>query len=139
MDANERQMMLANLAREHAEMIDAIFSANADLSERMATLSKELVYDPEDDYFAIVIGPPVEATTETIANTIAFRVEPDTLKIVGIEFYDFEKRRQRTRSPWAAMLEYWAPVVEALRAGEDPEEAMQALVEGRGLRELVPA
>lgn len=132
-------MILANLAREHATALQAIFDANDDLPQRLASLDKELVYDTEDDYFAIVIGPPVEAITESLANAVLFRVEPETLKIVGIAIYDFEKRRKNTPAPWAAMIEYWVPVVEALRSGQDPSEALSRVVEGRSLRELVPA
>src|SRR6266508_1775285 len=124
MDAAEQAMILANFAREHALALQAIFDANDDLSQRLESLDKELVYDEDDDYFAIVVGPPVEAITESLANAILFRVEPDTLKIVGIEIYDFEKRRKNTPAPWAAMIEYWVPVVEALRAGQDPSEAL---------------
>lgn len=139
MDAAEQAMILANLARDHAIALRAIFDANDDLPRRLATLEKKLVYDAEDDYFAIVIGPPVEAITESLANAILFRVEPETLKIVGIEIYDFEERRKNAPAPWAAMIEYWAPVVEALRSGQDGSEALSRVVEGRSLREIVPA
>jgi hypothetical protein len=139
MDAAERTMTIAALAQEHAEAIRAIFDANDDLQDRLVGLDTELVYDPEDDYFAVLIGPPTDATTESIANCILLRVEPDTLKIVGLEIYDFERRRAQAPGGWGTMVEYWAPVVEALRAGDDPGDALRSVVEGRSLRELVPA
>jgi hypothetical protein len=138
-DATERAMTIARLAQEHAESIRAIFAANDDLGGRLEAAKKDLVYDPDDDYFAIMIDGPAEAITESFANSIVFRVEPGTLKILGIEIYDFEKRRAGAPGPWAPMVEYWAPVVEALRAGDDPEEALRMVVDGRSIRELVPA
>jgi len=139
MDAAERSEVIADLAREHADAVRAIMDANEDLSERLSDQGTYFVYDEEDDFFAIMIGPPVEAVTESIANTILFRVEPETLKIVGIEIFDFEKRRKHAPGAAAHMVEFWAPVVEALRAGRDATGALRRLVRGHSVRELVPA
>jgi hypothetical protein len=42
-------------------------------------------YDREDDVLVITIGGPAEAITESVSNTFFLRVDPDTLKLVGIE------------------------------------------------------
>jgi hypothetical protein len=139
MDAPERTAVIARLAREHHDMLRALFAANDDLRDRVARLGVVAEYDPDEDYFGLVIGGPAEATTESLANTILFRVEPETLKLVGIEIYDFEKRRRVQDRELAALVEFWAPVVKELRAGRDPGPILRDLLGVETLRELVPA
>ena len=139
MDAPKRTAVVARLAREHHDMLRAIFAANEDIRARVARLGVVAEYDADEDYFGLVIGGPAEATTESLANTILFRVEPQTLKLVGIEIYDFEKRRRVPDPRLAALVEFWAPIVQDLRAGRDPGPTLREMLGVETLRELVPA
>ena len=73
------------LEREHREWIQKIIAANGDLAQRMAELGIISEYDEDEDILFVTIGPPVEALTETVANCVGLRVDPDTLKLVGLE------------------------------------------------------
>ena len=139
MDAPERTAVMARLAREHHDLLRAIFAANEDTRDRVARLGVVAAYDPDEDYFGLVIGGPAEATIESLANTILFRVEPETLKLVGIEIYDFERRRRVRDRQLAALVEFRVPIVEDLRAGRDPGPTLREMLGVKTLRELVPA
>ena len=76
---------MAALEREHREWIREIIAANGDLAQRMAQLGITSEYDENEDILFVTIGPPVEALTETVANCVGSRVDPDTLKLVGLE------------------------------------------------------
>jgi hypothetical protein len=60
-------------------------ATNGDLGSRMATLGVTSEYEVENDILFVVIGAPVAALTETIDNWIGLRVDPVTLKLVGLE------------------------------------------------------
>lgn len=77
-----------------ATIAEKIMVANADLRERLEALDLRVSYDEEFDIFLIAIGDPQEAITEEIdgAHGLQFRVDPETLKIVGFEIMGFRKR-----------------------------------------------
>jgi hypothetical protein len=137
-DAASEELM-QQLQAEHAEMIRAIVDANRDLVTRSQSLGVHAVYDPGEDAISVTIGPAIEASTESVDNRIYFSVEPDTLKIVGIDI--FGVRDLVTNPPEA--LEGMAGAAVALASAI----LVQANIsEGRvvdtladGIRELVPA
>jgi hypothetical protein len=73
------------LEHEHTALIQKIMATNGDLGSRMATLGVTSEYDVENDILFVAIGAPVAALTETIDNWIGLRVDPVTLKLVGLE------------------------------------------------------
>ena len=76
-------------AREHAVWLRQVMAANNDLAERLDALGITVDYDDEDDALYLNIGPPTEALTTPVADEVYYRVEPDTLKIVGVECWSF--------------------------------------------------
>jgi hypothetical protein len=138
MDATPEELM-HHLEAEHAEMIRAIVAANHDLAARSHSLGVRAEYDPDEDAISVTIGPTVETSTESVDNRFYFSVEPETLKIVGIDI--FGVRDLVTNPPEA--LEGMAEAAVALAAAI----LVQAnIAEGRvvdtladGIRELVAA
>ncbi|MGH2584432.1 MAG: hypothetical protein ACRDJE_05905 [Dehalococcoidia bacterium] len=136
MDAFEE--MNQRLKDEHLAIIQEILDANQDLQERAASLGMLTVYDEEDDILRAIIGQPTEAATESIEHTIRLRVEPETLKLVGIEVLGF-------KALMSAAGEADSPTLRTLRAvaatlGEHHIETEQAGAQvARSLRELVTA
>lgn len=80
---------------------EEIRRANFDLAERVEAEEVTLDYNPEADVLTITIGEPRPAITEPLFDDIMYRVDPDTLKIVGIEiiafFSDFVRRNKLVR------------------------------------------
>ena len=76
---------MAALEREHREWLAEIRAANSDLEERLGALGITLDYDDERDILFCRFGPPTEALTESVDDLVYVRVDPDTLKIVGLE------------------------------------------------------
>jgi hypothetical protein len=76
---------MAAVEHEHHEWIQEIMAANRDLAQRMAQLGIQSEYDDTEDILFVTIGPPAEAYTETVGNAIGLRVDPTTLKLVGLE------------------------------------------------------
>jgi len=83
-----------NLTQEHRESLRAIFGANEDLGRRLGSLSVSVVYDREDDTVVVTLGEPQEAVMESVRNRLYLRVDPETLKIVGIEIPHVSRRLQ---------------------------------------------
>ena len=69
--------------------IEDIRRANFDLGERVESEELSLDYNPEADVLTITVGEPRSAITEPWLDDILYRVDPDTLKIVGIEIVAF--------------------------------------------------
>jgi hypothetical protein len=78
-------MRVKELIEEHSASVRAIIDANLDLQDRLASSSLCVVHDRDEDLFTLTIGGPQEAITEGVRNRLYLRVDPDTLKIVGIE------------------------------------------------------
>lgn len=70
--------------------IGKVRQANFDLSDRMEEEGLTLSYDPEGDVLSIIIGEPREAITEPMVDDIMYRIDPETLKIVGFEIVQFQ-------------------------------------------------
>ena len=93
--AGADSLNMAELEREHREWIADIVARNQDLEERMRVLGVSVAIDEEDDALFLTIGPPTEALTESIDGLFYLRVEPDTLKVVGVEVWGFSTALQR--------------------------------------------
>ena len=87
--ADPNTLDMTALAQEHHEWLLHILAANQDLAERIQTLGVSVDYDEEDDALFITFGPPVEALTESLDGITYLRVDPDTLKIYGLEVWGF--------------------------------------------------
>lgn len=87
--------------------------ANFDLAERIEVEEVTLDYNPEADVLSITIGEPRPAVTEPLFDDIMYRVDPDTLKIVGVEivafFSDFVRRNKLVRKLLRNYLEELRP------------------------------
>ena len=139
MDSSARSAVKNRLAHEHEAMLAAIRAANDDLDVRILALGLHVAYDREDDTLILTIGPLVEATTESIANTVLVRVDPDTLKCVGLEVIGF-KALLRERPPMPASLltalDWLDRAVTALFRPPTPEETAEL---GRTVKQLLAA
>mgnify|MGYP001572047058 CR=1 FL=1 len=89
-----------------AEEINRI---NFDISDRIMTEGVTLDYNPEADLLTITIGESKPAITEPLLDDVMYRVDPDTLKIVGVEivafFSDFVRRNKVVRKFLKGYLE----------------------------------
>ena len=89
--------------------IEDIRRANFDLGERVESEELSLDYNPEADVLTITVGEPRSAITEPLLDDILYRVDPDTLKIVGIEivafFSDFVRKNKLVRKLFKNYLE----------------------------------
>jgi hypothetical protein len=68
---------------------DEMMKANQDYISRMEREGLDAVYDATLDTLFIEIGGPKEALSEHLADNIMIRVDPDTLRIEGLEILDF--------------------------------------------------
>lgn len=86
-----------------------ISRVNYDLSDRIMNEGITLDYNPEADVLSITIGDPKSAITEPWLDDAMYRVDPDTLKIVGIEivafFSDFVRKNKIIRKLLRGYLE----------------------------------
>lgn len=84
---------VADLEHEGDQSLDEVLRANQDLAVRLRELDPDIFYDREGDTFMVTLGEPQEALTESLAGGhLYIRVDPDTLKIVGIEILDLSAR-----------------------------------------------
>src|SRR6266566_4837556 len=74
---------------EHLRSIEQLIAANRDLGQRVLQLGVTAVLDRDDDVLILTIGRPQEAVAESIDNTLYFRADPKSLKIVGVELCRF--------------------------------------------------
>jgi hypothetical protein len=81
--ASTNEQILETLRAEHRQFVQELLDANKDLVERADRLGLDVNYDHENDELLCTIDKPVEAATVSIANTVYFRYDPDTLRIVG--------------------------------------------------------
>lgn len=63
--------------------------ANCDYLDRVEKEGVSAVYDATLDTLFIEIGGPQKALSEHLLDNIMFRVEPDSLRVVGFETLDF--------------------------------------------------
>jgi hypothetical protein len=66
-----------------------LLKANLDFRREIEREDVCLSYSAELDSLFIQFGQPLEALSEHVADNLMLRIEPDTLKIVGIEVLDF--------------------------------------------------
>ncbi len=118
------------LAEEHAASLREVAAANRDLRSRLTELSVRVLHDRDDDTFILTIGEPQEAITESVRNRLYYRLDPDTLKIVGIEI-PHVSRRLADDPLLASLLRQFLPLVEP----ESPHAAQVA----RELSDLIPS
>ena len=97
---------------------EEIRKANFDLGERIEAEGVTFDYNPEADVVSIIIGKPADAVTEPLIDDIMYRLDPETLKVVGVEivtfFSDFLRKnkvaRKLMRGYVELMLESKKPV-----------------------------
>jgi len=83
----------AKLIREGEAFFKSVLNANEDLASRLRELSVCITYDRDGDTFILTLGEPQEALTESVdENRLYVRIDPATLKIVGIEIPDLTIR-----------------------------------------------
>lgn len=128
--------------RRHDDALRAIFAANADredLERRMRVEGLTASYDRDSDTLIIRIGKPREATTESIANRLLLRVDPDTLKYVGFEVLGFKALLRERPKRMKPLLDALDVIDAALTAEPHQPSEREAGELARGLRQLVPA
>jgi len=69
-----------------------ILDANTDLDKRVQRLDVTVMYDEEFDIFLLRFGPSQEAITEEVSDGLQLRLDPKTLRIVGLEVLGFQRR-----------------------------------------------
>jgi len=126
----------AKLIKEGEAFFTSVLTANEDLAIRLRELSLGITYDRDDDTFILTLGEPQEALTESLdGSRLYIRVDPETLKIVGIEIPDLTSRigdDARVKIIWLAARRLAGPSTSA-----DVPDASERLA--RELRELVAA
>jgi hypothetical protein len=120
---------MERFVQEHAASLREVSAANRDLALRLTTLSVQVRHDRDDDTFVLTIGEPQEAITESVRNRLFYRLDPDTLKIVGIEIPHVSARLAGDPT-LASILRRLLP----LTALDSPQAAEIA----RDLEELIP-
>lgn len=81
------------LMQEGQAFVKRVLDANHDLATRLRELSVSIAYDRDDDTFMLTLGEHQEALTESLGGShLYIRIDPDTLKIVGIEIPDLTAR-----------------------------------------------
>ena len=112
-------------AEQQAAWLQEIWAANPDLSERMRALGVSLEIDEEADAVFLTIGPPSEALTESVDDIFCFRLEPETLKIVGVEIWGFSRELKRAARFLAHALQTaGAPVRTVPEGTANPNERL---------------
>ena len=74
------------------------------------TSSISTLHDREEDTFFLTIGNPQEAIYESVDNRLYLRLDPDTLKIVGVEI-PHVSRRLKDDPRIAALLQPYLAVI----------------------------
>jgi hypothetical protein len=70
--------------------LEKVAEANFDILERLDKWGAGITYDEDSDVLLINIGhKPNEAITEHLIDTIYYRIDPDSLKIVGLTILEF--------------------------------------------------
>jgi hypothetical protein len=138
MDAASEELM-QQLQAEHAEMIRAIVDANQDLATRSQLLGVRAEYDSDEDVISVTIGPVVEASTESVDNRFYLSVEPDSLKIVGIDIFGVRDLVTNPPDELEGMAEAAAALAAAILVQANIAEGRVVDTLADGIRELVPA
>jgi hypothetical protein len=138
MDAASEELM-QQLQAEHAEMIRAIVEANRDLATRSQALGVRAGYDPDEDVISVTIGPVVESSTESVDHRFYFSVEPDSLKIVGIDIFGVRDLVTNPPEELEGMAEAAAALAAAILVRANLAEGRVVDTLADGIRELVSA
>ena len=131
--------MEQRLIHAHEESLREVLRANDDLDVRLRTLSVGVFYDRDDDIFEVTLGDPQEAITESVRNQLSIRLDPDTLKIVGLEIPNLSARIRddpMLRQLWRLLLRIAGPT--SAIPGEPESEPATRLADDLK-RELLPA
>ena len=83
---------MQDLVAERLRVVKRFLNANEDLEERVRSLLICASYDPEEDLFTLTLGEVQPAITESIRNHIYLRLDPPSMKLVGIEIPDLTTR-----------------------------------------------
>jgi hypothetical protein len=95
------------------------------------------IYDEEEDVLRTFVGPPIEAATESVNNTILLRYEPESLKLVGIEILGARRLLSEGIEAPPKVIAGLRDLVLALDSHRQAAERVsESLV--RDLRELIP-
>jgi hypothetical protein len=65
---------------------------NGDLLQRLVEEGLTITYDEDGDTLFLTIGRGVPALTEFVTYGIHVRIEPESLRIVGVDILQFRKR-----------------------------------------------
>ncbi len=117
--------------------LEDIFAANADLEQRLMSLSVNVGYDDEFDIFLLTIGEPQPAFTEPIRDGLQLRIDPETLKIVGIEVLGFKRRYLKANPEFRTHFESLF-AKSPLQLRDIPGHGQQRERVQRAARELIP-
>lgn len=69
---------------------EGIAKANVDLAERLLNEGVSIAYDEDGDTLFLTIGEGGEAVSDQMVDGIYFRINPDTLKVVGCVIVAFK-------------------------------------------------
>jgi len=70
--------------------MDFIARNNINLTDRLLSEGVTIAYDEDGDTLFITIGHPREAITEQIVDGLFYRIDPETLKVIGCIIIGFE-------------------------------------------------
>ena len=128
----------AKLIRDGEAFFKSVLHANEDLAVRLRGLSISITYDRDDDTFMLTLGDHREALTESVDESrLYIRIDPDTLKIVGVEIPELTVRLGDdpvVKRIWLAARNLPGPCLAADSAAADAVERL-----AHELRELVAA
>ena len=70
--------------------MDLVARNNMDLTKRLFSEGVTIAYDEDGDTLFITIGNPNDAITEQIVDGLFYRINPETLKVIGCIIIGFE-------------------------------------------------
>lgn len=95
---------------------DGLAQANYDLLDRIEREGIALYYNHEADTLSLVIGEPREGVTEPMIDDIFCRLDPESLKVIGVEIVAF--RRDFLRKNKIARKVFSPVIQELVEKGE---------------------
>lgn len=117
-----------------------ILAANSDLEERIRSLAVAITYDDEFDIFLVTLGEPQPAITEEIpeGHGLQFRLDPESLKIIGYEILSFRSRYLKAHPEFQQHFDalFEKPPI---RTVDIPQTGPQRERANEAIRELIPA
>ncbi len=108
--------------------------ANKDFMGRVSREGLILAYNEDADLMSIIIGTPQEAITEPLLDNVLYRIDPDTLKIVGFEILDFKSDFLPHNR---LMQEYFSLIYNGRKISGEISLSPEKLLEAPGLAALM--